>query len=421
MNFRFLRDSVTVVFFVFSFMMLYETHNALVSKLGESIDPQLIEQQPTRSLKRTLGRDVCLNTKHLLADMNVIKAAYNDLEDFHNGGRNFRTIGNYLNRNVDATLKLLNVTFTPEGAHEPLSPDKSISNEITALLLEKDKEKRGGYDLRTLPGRYNHNGHDMIFRGDPKKYRQIFDVVEPIDYARRGGTRWSEGLGPVPELCRNLHIIEPPKEKFNRHTFETKFMCSVPNATRSDSKNNEKEEDCDIISIGSNREWGFENTIAATTNCKTHTFDCTTALNPKKPAVESIKYYPYCIDKENQERDGREYITYSNMINKIGLKKAPDLFKMDVEGFEYDAFAHMLQEAEITGTKHLLPSQISVELHYITRMYDLPWHLRILQAGEIAMFVGMMYNRGGYVLVNTKYFKRCGSCVEVLFVRVFCD
>jgi len=34
----------------------------------------------------------------------------------------------------------------------------------------------------------------------------------------------------------------------------------------------------------------------------------------------------------------------------------------------------------------LLPSQISVELRYATRMYDLEWMVRQRQAGEITMF-----------------------------------
>ena len=46
----------------------------------------------------------------------------------------------------------------------------------------------------------------------------------------------------------------------------------------------------------------------------------------------------------------------------------PALFKLDVEGFEYDVLTQILEEAMASGsgTTDLLPSQISVELLYAT-------------------------------------------------------
>jgi hypothetical protein len=56
---------------------------------------------------------------------------------------------------------------------------------------------------------------------------------------------------------------------------------------------------------------------------------------------------------------------------------------MDVEGFEYDVLTQMLREASEPGSKNNLPAQISIELHYGTRMYDLAWLKRWRNAGEI--------------------------------------
>lgn len=81
-------------------------------------------------------------------------------------------------------------------------------------------------------------------------------------------------------------------------------------------------------------------------------------------------------------------------------------------------FTQMLNDEDAA---YLLPVQISVELHYASRMYDLEWMLRTRQAGEVTMFNGMMYNLGGYVPVHTKYMRGCDACVEVLYIRVFCD
>jgi hypothetical protein len=53
------------------------------------------------------------------------------------------------------------------------------------------------------------------------------------------------------------------------------------------------DDDCNIISIGGNGEWGFEKVAVVESNqCKTHTFHCT-VKDPKKTANENINFYPY--------------------------------------------------------------------------------------------------------------------------------
>ena len=153
-----------------------------------------------------------------------------------------------------------------------------------------------------------------------------------------------------------------------------------------------------------------------------HTYDCTTAADPRKPNNDAIHFYPYCIASENKRVNNMEFATYHKMVEAAGLTKPPSLFKMDVEGFEFDVMAQMLEEARRSGSMHFLPTQISVELHYATRMYDIPWMMRRLTAAEISTFMGMMYNRGGYVPVHYEEIgPGCHSCAELLFVRAFCD
>ena len=104
------------------------------------------------------------------------------------------------------------------------------------------------------------------------------------------------------------------------------------------------------------------------------------------------------------------------------MKTPPVLMKMDVEGFEYDVLQQMIIEAEESGSKHLLPTQIlSVELHYTTRMYDLDWMTRYRQVGELTFFLGFMFRKGGYIIVHTKFNPPWDDPMEDLFVRAFCD
>jgi len=372
-------------------------------------------------------RPSCSNTNHLFNSSEVLDSAYTQLEQFHNGGGNLKTIETYLNEQMDPTLSLLGVTFTPDGSKDPIPTGNSTTKGIKDLFRQQDKNKRGGYDQRVMPGNFNSPDPNMkALRGKKignwYKY-YMFDVMEPDDLSR-----WDKGLGPILGICSHLDKILPMNRK---RSYEEKMMCSYPGANRDDNEQEDKKNDpdhangygpnCNMISIGSNREWGFEESVAAQTSCRTHTFDCTTAANPKKPDVDSIHYYPYCLANENKKIEDRDFITYFGMVEKIGLTKAPDLLKMDVEGFEFDILTQMLDHTEKTNSKHLLPAQISLELHYATRMYDLPWHLRFRQTAEIAMFAGMMYNRGGYMLVETKLDEGCKPCAEVLFVRAFCD
>lgn len=139
----------------------------------------------------------------------------------------------------------------------------------------------------------------------------------------------------------------------------------------------------------------------------------------QKTKPKTVHIYPYCVSHEDKEIDGRQYLTYGSIAKKMNLTQAPDMFKIDVEGFEYDFFSQMLNDESVA---RLLPNQISVELHYATRMYDLEWMVRQRQAGEITMFNGMMYNAGGYIPVVKKHIgPGCDSCLEVLYVRLFCD
>ena len=95
---------------------------------------------------KSLNRAVCLNTRHLLKSTEDIDSAYKQLDQFHNGGGNLKTIETFLNEQMDPTLALLGITFTPKGSKDPILPGKPVVKEIRNLLKAEDKNKRGGYD-----------------------------------------------------------------------------------------------------------------------------------------------------------------------------------------------------------------------------------------------------------------------------------
>jgi len=372
--------------------------------------PTIIEKSDTVSWSE-IKRPICPQTRHLLRvddDMASLTSAYLEAEKFHYGGGNMKTIEKYLNAQTDKTYEMLNIKFKPKGSDGFLRKTESITQKVHELYKANDVHKRGGYDQRKPPGQWETSNTKYF-----TKRKDYLDVIEPFNH-----DRWEAGLGPKFEVCKKMDTIENKK-----NTYENKFMCSFEEL-RTDVDNageEEVEEQCEMISIGSNGQWGFEETIAKVTNCTTHTFDCTTVGNPRKPDIDSIRFYPYCVSATNMKVEDREYMTYSKIVEQTGMTQAPALFKMDVEGFEFDVMAQMLDEAVTSGTTYLLPSQISVELHYGTRMFDIPWRLRLLQGSEIAMFMGMMYSRGGYVPVNIHLDPGCFPCAELLFLRLFCD
>eukprot|EP00559_Dactyliosolen_fragilissimus_P002512 CAMPEP_0184866304 /NCGR_PEP_ID=MMETSP0580-20130426/21786_1 /TAXON_ID=1118495 /ORGANISM="Dactyliosolen fragilissimus" /LENGTH=291 /DNA_ID=CAMNT_0027365925 /DNA_START=238 /DNA_END=1110 /DNA_ORIENTATION=- len=291
--------------------------------------------------------------------MATLTSTYLKAENFHNGGGNMKTIDKYLNEQMDKTFEMLNIKFKPQDSHVELNKTESITDKLLELYKTNDIHKRGGYDQRKPPGLFETSNTAYL----PERDR--LDVIEPSNTL----DRWIAGLGPIFEgVCESVDRIGSEKR-----SYEDKFMCSFEKLwANTDDAGGGQKGLCEMISIGSNGQWGFEETITKITNCTTHTFDCT-VQNSHKPDNDSIHFYPYCLSSENKKIEDREFMTYSKIVKQTGMTKAPALFKMDVEGFEYDIMAQILEEAETSGNKELLPSQISVELHYATRMYDIPW------------------------------------------------
>lgn len=97
--------------------------------------------------------------------------------------------------------------------------------------------------------------------------KEKIDVIEPQHDFRR----WKASLGPVfQKACKNITDISFRMPKLGK---EDKTFCSL-------SPQTQLEEKCDIMSVGSNRQWGFElSLLKLYPYCTIHTFDCTTKDN----------------------------------------------------------------------------------------------------------------------------------------------
>jgi len=388
------------------------------------------EQESSLSLFRSSRPDqICSSTRSLfnVTDAMLLEVIQN-AEDFHIRGGNLKAIQNYLDVQLDTTFQRLGLAYQQQEEASSLIHQHNVSQIIQKDLVRGDSKGRGGYEQRKLPGEFVENvepNNDNKNQNNKKKTPSIpsnilesalfsekrrIDPLEPYSLER-----WKAAMGPMGPPCRLLERIET---RPGREHYQDKFMCSFSELTSN------VDQDCHIISIGSNDQWGFESAILRQApHCHTHTFDCTIQTPKRKPASENATFYSVCVAGEDRTEpsSGRQYMTYPKLWELTGMKGGGKLLKMDIEGFEYDVLTSMMPSSLTNDDDDsYLPEQIIVELHYASRMYDLPWMLRSRQAGEISMLFTMMYQLGGYLPVYYNYDPGCPPCLEVLFVKVLC-
>ena len=111
-----------------------------------------------------------------------------------------------------------------------------------------------------------------------------------------------------------------------------------------------------------------------------------------------------------QGLEALSFISYAQVLRLAGLTtRAPDLLKMDVEGYEWEMLGQI--------TNHTLaPQQLAVEMHYQTQMPSLAFFGRYKSPVEI-LSIGTMMARRGYTLVTRNDNHACRWCTEVLWAR----
>lgn len=178
---------------------------------------------------------------------------------------------------------------------------------------------------------------------------------------------------------------------------------------------NIKNDDCVVISVGSNNFWDFEEAlIAKYPQCRIHTLDCYAIWAKVPPAIQKqVTLYPICLGQRNEVIKDREFMTWMSFAEKIGLTKPPSALKMDIEGFEWTMIPAIIKSGKF------VPESFSFELHYKTnKMFkSLPWATRLRTDPEIGMFMELLYSLG-YVLVDRHDNELCGHCSEIVVSKL---
>lgn len=357
--------------------------------------------------KQRIFQKACPSTRNLFYGGQSIEGAIKDATQWHKGGWNLKSLQLYLDNQISSTIVMNDIYFVRNGQNEQQIHGKDVEIFIKDYF-NANAQARAGYG-KILPGKLQKT---VNLRGTGGVWEDRFiEVDEPWSFER-----WNASLGPIGPICKNITKLGSG--------YEAKYFCDweLSNGSKLKSSTHDMEE-CHIFSIGSNDQWGFETDLLSLSNCTIHTFDCTlkggTAKN--KPKSDRVVFYNFCIGLRNETFNGRQYAPYSELWGKTGAKNAPKLVKMDVEGFEYDVIIGILEEYRNGHLpEELLPEQIIVELHWATKMVDLPWLLRTRGAAEISLFLGILFS-AGYMPVYSHFDSGCVPCLEVLFVRVLCS
>jgi hypothetical protein len=316
--------------------------------------------------------------------------------------------------------------FTPGfcGFDNDLDDDvEDVSDQVPSSLIVKN-EKQHCEKIRNML--FNESDIE-IARKARIQFQRFLPVYIKTQFAKYEG----KGEMEFPHLTHDrfnlLGPVGPPcKTKLEKYGFgdEEKRVCGLQQLLRSSSlekleQSAEVDEDheCVILSIGSNNQWAFEEDIINKTSCRVETFDCTVAKNLKPPkALRSrVRLHHLCLSDRNYEVDDRRYVTWSNLLASIKLKKAPTLLKMDIEGYEFPVMK------EIIDNGKFLPFQISMEIHYIRHENNVPVYDRRVSSIELYAFLQYLYTFGGYYLIDRHDNPHCRVCSEVVLAKLNCE
>lgn len=192
-----------------------------------------------------------------------------------------------------------------------------------------------------------------------------------------------------------------------------KFLCSL----------DQLQEGCVIYSLGSNNNFQFEMSMLRETPCSIHTFDCTVdGFN--KPADPRVVFHRQCLGNrvaigESMRLLGRSFdssLFFS--LAELAFQNGHDaitILKMDIENGEYSVFESLSDDVAIH--KHLLPDQISFELH-VSERDPLGFPEGICAVCNVWTLWSNVLDLG-YAIVSREDNPLCPHCAEYTLVRAF--
>lgn len=219
----------------------------------------------------------------------------------------------------------------------------------------------------------------------------------------------------------------------------SKIVCGLQELQKISTSQTQHEESsrCIVYSIGGNNQWQFELDILLKTPCEVHTFDCTGRIDrfDKQPKNKPRLHFhhvclgtrhedtpAHCEDSEKRHPKCGETWTLLEMQKKLQHNRI-DLFKIDIEGYEWPLLESWPELADEHAKDVILPMQILVEVHYQTQFDELRPNLGKRSDFRFARdMVNLQAHllRIGYVVVERDDNRRCPHCTELTLLRARC-
>lgn len=188
---------------------------------------------------------------------------------------------------------------------------------------------------------------------------------------------------------------------------DSKRICLTPSL-----QNN-----CWMMSIGSNGMFGFETDVFLKTKCEVHIFDCTGDWQVPSSISSRVFIHKKCI---GNSPDNVNFLPYADLVSIAtrGKNTKPVYVKMDIEGYEYDVLPAMLSAPE-----NIIPDQVSFELHVETYM-KASEHFEPIEKSQFSIDKSHVYHLfyqlhvvGGYRLISRVPNPYCDHCCEVVMMK----
>lgn len=216
-------------------------------------------------------------------------------------------------------------------------------------------------------------------------------------------------FGPIMPKCKALESYGDGDSK--------KGACGL--LPRSSSSSSARAP-CQIISLGSNNEWSFEEAIVRTTACRIYTLDCTLesrgGLHVPAHLKSRVSGHPLCIGANDvKSPSGEQFLTWTSILRELKITATVTYLKMDIEGSEWSTLK------SIVDSQYFVPMQIAVEFHQTTiDVQSFPaWSgTYVWSAQELLDFSEWLVGKGYYVIDRRD--NPWGNCCSEFLISRMC-
>ena len=158
--------------------------------------------------------------------------------------------------------------------------------------------------------------------------------VEPKLRDTRARVRWlKRHCLNVDNLLQDGYLYDPCLPNVESTCCEWQMFGDGEKRVCQNSLGSGSGQDCHVVSIGCNGDWSYERSIVERTTCTVHTFDCAGDWPVPKDLEGRVTLYKLCIG--DATNPGKNFVSFNDMLHKIGQKTAPAHLKMDIDGYEY--------------------------------------------------------------------------------------